>query len=154
MILNLDAIPLEELEKMLQSQSKALEIETHKYRKKQNLSKQEAYEYRIMQAGITESIKAIKRAMARKKSAEWREAEATIRQKAQALIDRVHSTCKTDDEWLALEEETHAFFKTLPQELWAIADEMFIADGAGDMLGMICSGIRYTKNTKNNIGGN
>ena len=148
MILNLDTIPLEELEKMLQSQPKTLEAEALKHRKKQNTSQQEEQEYRTMQAGITESILAIKRTIARRKSLAWREAEKGLRHQAQALIGRVHSGCKTDNEWLALEEEVHAFFKTLPKELWVIADEMFIEDGAGEILYMICSGIRYENSTK------
>lgn len=81
-------------------------------------------------------------------SSEWCKPEKNLRQQAQARIGRVHSGCKTDDEWLALEEEIHAFFNALPQELLVIADEMFIEDGAGEMLSMIGSGIRYENNTK------
>ena len=145
MILNLNALSIEELEEMLHSQSRLLEESTASFRSQVTISEQDAKEYRIKRHAFSESILAIKRALARKRSTEWVDEEAKVRSKAQQLIARVHSGAKSDGEWLALEEEIHLFFKGLPHEMWIIADEMFISDGAGELIYMICSGIRYTQ---------
>ena len=36
-------------------------------------------------------------------------------------------------------------FATVTRDQYEIIDEMFIEDGAGDMLGMVCSGIRHAQ---------
>ena len=145
MTLNLDALSIEELEEMLRSQSRLLETTTISFRSQAVIAEQDAKEYRIKRCAFSENILSIKRALARKRSPERIEEETKVRTQAQQLIDKVHSGAKSDGEWLALEEEIHLFFKGLPHEMWIIADEMFINDGAGELIYMICSGIRYTQ---------
>lgn len=63
--------------------------------------------------------------------------------KAKELISRIHAAGINYDKWLQLEAEVSALFTTVPKDQYTIIDEMFIEDGAGDMLGMVCSGIQY-----------
>lgn len=145
MILNLDAIPTEDLEEMLHSQARLLEETAANYRSQANITEQDKQEYHIKRYAFSENILAIKRALARKCSSDWIEEETKVRSRAQQLIDKVHSGTKSDDEWLALDDEIHSFFKSLSHEMWIIADEMFINDGAGELIYMICSGIKYAR---------
>ena len=76
MILNLNALSIEELEEMLHSQSRLLEESTASFRSQVTISEQDAKEYRIKRHAFSESILAIKRALARKRSTEWVDEEA------------------------------------------------------------------------------
>ena len=66
-------------------------------------------------------------------------------EKAKELIRRIHAAGMDYEVWLQLEAEVAALFATVPKDQYKIIDEMFIEDGAGDMLGMVCSGIRYAQ---------
>ncbi len=69
-------------------------------------------------------------------------------EKAKELMHRIHAAGMDYEEWLQLETEVAELFASLPKDQFHIIDEMFIEDGAGDMLGMVCSGIRYEQSIK------
>ena len=71
-------------------------------------------------------------------------------EKAKDLIRRIHAAGMDYDEWLQLEAEVKELFVAAPKDQYQIIDEMFIKDGAGDMLGMVCSGIRYAQEKHKN----
>lgn len=145
MTLNLDAIPVMDLEIMLVSQTKLLEEENLKFRSLKIITEKDRQEYRIKRYAHSETILSIKRAIARKRSSEWIPVEKKLRLEAQQLIDSVHSGEKSDDEWLLLEADIDTFFRSLPQEMRVIAEEMFIRTGAAELIYMICSDIRYIR---------
>ena len=64
-------------------------------------------------------------------------------EKAKELIRRINNAGVDYAEWLQLEAEVADLFASLPKEQFDIIDEMFITDGAGEMLYMVCDGIRY-----------
>ena len=64
-------------------------------------------------------------------------------EKAKELMHRIHAAGMDYEEWLQLETEVKDLFATVPKDQYGIIDEMFIEDGAGDMLSMVCAGIRY-----------
>ncbi len=66
-------------------------------------------------------------------------------EKAKELMHRIHAAGMDYEEWLQIEAEVKELFATAPKDQYKIIDEMFIEDGAGDMLGMVCSGIRYAQ---------
>ncbi len=72
------------------------------------------------------------------------------KKKANDLIRRIHAAGMDYEEWLQLEAEVAALFATVPKDQYKIIDEMFIEDGAGDTLGMVCSGIRYAQEKHKN----
>lgn len=57
------------------------------------------------------------------------------------LIDTIKRKRHSEEQWFALEKEVDSYLKTLPQEL----RDYFADSGAGEVLGMICSGIKYDK---------
>ena len=65
--------------------------------------------------------------------------------KAKELIQRIYAGCNDYDSWLQLEKEVKEFFSELTGKELDMADQMFVEDGAGEMLDMICSGIRKIK---------
>lgn len=69
-------------------------------------------------------------------------------EKAKELIRKIHAAGMDYEEWLHLEVEVKKLFSTVPKNQYDIIDEMFIEDGAGDMLYIVCSGIRYKKDKK------
>lgn len=69
-------------------------------------------------------------------------------EKAKMLIRRVHEAGVDDEEWLQLEEEVSKLFSTLPDDQFDIISELFCDDGAGEMLDMVCNGIRYFREQK------
>lgn len=64
-------------------------------------------------------------------------------EKAEELIRRIHAAGLDYEVWLRLEAEVAELFATVPKDQYDIIDEMFIEDGAGEMLYMVCDGIRY-----------
>lgn len=60
---------------------------------------------------------------------------------AYRLIDEIMEKNHTDDEWILLENTVNSYLRNAPDEI----EELFIESGAGDMLSMICSGIRWEK---------
>ena len=64
-------------------------------------------------------------------------------EKAKELIRRIHAAGMDYDEWLQLETEVKELFAAVPKDQYDIIDEIFIEDGAGEMLYMVCDGIRY-----------
>ena len=64
-------------------------------------------------------------------------------EKAKELIRKIHAAGMDYEEWLHLEVEVKKLFSTVPKNQYDIIDEMFIEDGAGEMLYMVCDGIRY-----------
>ena len=71
-------------------------------------------------------------------------------EKAEELIRRIHAAGVDYEVWLQLEAEVAELFSTVPKDQYDIIDEMFIEDGAGDTLGMVCSGIRYAQEKHKN----
>ncbi len=71
-------------------------------------------------------------------------------EKAKELICRINNAGVDYAEWLQLEAEVAALFATVPKDQYKIIDEMFIEDGAGDTLGMVCSEIRYAQKKHKN----
>ena len=69
-------------------------------------------------------------------------------EKAKELMRRIHAAGMDYEEWLQLETEVAELFASLPKDQFHIIDEMFIEDGSGDMLRMVCSGIRYEQSIK------
>ena len=69
-------------------------------------------------------------------------------EKAKELIRRINNAGVDYAEWLQLEAEVADLFASLPKEQFDIIDEMFVTDGARDMLSMVCSGIRYKQSNK------
>ena len=65
--------------------------------------------------------------------------------KAEMLIQRIHAGCNDYDSWLQLEKEVQEFFSELTGRELEMVDQMFVDDGAGELLYMICSGIRKIK---------
>ena len=65
--------------------------------------------------------------------------------KAELLIQRIHDGCNDYDSWLQLEKEVQEFFSELTGNELEMVDQMFVDDGAGELLYMICSGIRKIK---------
>lgn len=63
--------------------------------------------------------------------------------KAKELMRKIHEAGTDDAEWLHLEAEVTELFASLPKDQFHIVSEMFIEDGAGDTLSMVCAGIRY-----------
>ena len=72
-------------------------------------------------------------------------------EKAKELIRRIHAAGVDYEVWLQLEAEVADLFATIPKDQYDIIDEMFIEDGAGEMLYMVCDGIRYEKNKKDMV---
>ena len=66
-------------------------------------------------------------------------------EKAEQLICRIHAAGVDCEVWLQLEAEVAELFAAVPKDQYDIIDEMFIEDGAGEMLYMVCDGIRYEK---------
>ena len=64
-------------------------------------------------------------------------------EKAEELIHRIHAAGLDYEVWLRLEAEVAELFATVPKDQYDIIDEMFIEDGAGEMLYMVCDRIRY-----------
>ena len=60
------------------------------------------------------------------------------------LVDDILTLRHTDDEWIELEEEANTYFKELTEEQL----DYFAESGAGEALGMACSGIRLRRNKK------
>lgn len=71
-------------------------------------------------------------------------------EKAEELIRRIHAAGMDYEVWLQLEAEVAELFSTVPKDQYDIIDEMFIEDGAGDTLRMVCSGIRYAQEKHKN----
>ena len=68
-------------------------------------------------------------------------------EKAEQLIRRIHAAGVDYEVWLQLEAEVAELFAAVPKDQYDIIDEMFIEDGAGEMLYMVCDGIRYEQET-------
>ena len=66
-------------------------------------------------------------------------------EKAKFLIRRIHEAGVDEAEWLRLEKEVSDFMATLSKSQFDIVDQLFCDDGAGEMLYMVCEGIRYFK---------
>ena len=64
-------------------------------------------------------------------------------EKAEELIRRIHAAGVDYELWLQLEAEVAELFTTVPKDQCDVIDEMFSEDGAGEMLNMVCDGIRY-----------
>ena len=64
-----------------------------------------------------------------------------VPQKLDDLINTIKGKTHSDEEWFSLEKEVEKYIKVLPREL----QDYFVDSGAGEMLGMICSGIKYDK---------
>ncbi len=64
-------------------------------------------------------------------------------EKAKELIRRINNAGVDYAEWLQLEAEVAELFASVPKDKYDIIDEMFIEDGAGEILYMVCDGIRY-----------
>lgn len=67
-----------------------------------------------------------------------------INQKVDDLISSVLRKSHTETEWFELEIEFNKIVKGLPREL----EDKILDSGAGEVLYMICSGIRYEKEQK------
>lgn len=68
---------------------------------------------------------------------------------AKDIIQRILSGRHLPEDWFALEAETNALFSSLSGQYADAVRDMFYESGAGDMLGMMCSWLRY--GTDNNI---
>ena len=64
-------------------------------------------------------------------------------EKAKSLIRRINEAGVDEAEWLQLETEVSEFMATLSKDQFDIVDQLFCDDGAGEMLYMVCDGIRY-----------
>ena len=64
-------------------------------------------------------------------------------EKAKSLIRRINEAGVDEAEWLRLETEVSEFMATLSKDQFDIVDQLFCDDGAGEMLYMVCDGIRY-----------
>ena len=64
-------------------------------------------------------------------------------EKAKSLIRRINEAGVDETEWLQLETEVSEFMATLSKDQFDIVDQLFCDDGAGEMLYMVCDGIRY-----------
>ena len=64
-------------------------------------------------------------------------------EKAKQLIRRIHAAGVDHEVWLQLETEVAELFAAVPKDQYDIIDEIFIEDGAGEMLYMVCDGIRH-----------
>ncbi len=64
-------------------------------------------------------------------------------EKAKLLIRKIHEAGANDKEWLQLEAEVSEFMATLSKNEFDIVDQLFCDDGAGEVLYMVCDGIRY-----------
>ena len=72
-------------------------------------------------------------------------------EKAKMLIRRIHEAGGDTAEWLQLETEVSEFFSTLPKDQFDVIDQLFCDDGAGEMLYMVCDGIRYERERHNHL---
>ena len=72
-------------------------------------------------------------------------------EKAKSLIRRIHEAGGDTAEWLQLETEVSEFFSTLPKDQFDVIDQLFCDDGAGEMLYMVCDGIRYEKSKNETV---
>lgn len=61
--------------------------------------------------------------------------------KLEVIINEILTMKHSEEEWLALEEKAHTYFKELTKEQL----DFFADSGAGEALDMVCSGIRYNK---------
>ena len=68
-------------------------------------------------------------------------------EKAKSLIRRINEAGVDEAEWLQLETEVSEFMATLSKDQFDIVDQLFCDDGAGEMLYMVCDGIRYKQET-------
>ena len=68
-------------------------------------------------------------------------------EKAKSLIRRINEAGVDETEWLQLETEVSEFMATLSKDQFDIVDQLFCDDGAGEMLYMVCDGIRYKQET-------
>ena len=68
-------------------------------------------------------------------------------EKAKSLIRRINEAGVDETEWLQLETEVSEFMATLSKDHFDIVDQLFCDDGAGEMLYMVCDGIRYKQET-------
>jgi hypothetical protein len=64
-----------------------------------------------------------------------------IPEKLKKLIDKIFFGNQSESQWLELEEEVKRYMKILSKEQLRYFEE----SGAGDMLSMACSGIRYSE---------
>ena len=64
-------------------------------------------------------------------------------EKAKALIRKIHEAGIDETEWLQLEAEVSELFAALPKDQFDNIDQLFCDDGAGEILYMVCDGIRY-----------
>ncbi len=74
--------------------------------------------------------------------------------KAKMLMRKIYEAGADKAEWLQLETEVAELFATVPKDQYKIIDEMFIEDGAGDMLSMVCAGIRYEQENTRHLNTN
>ena len=61
---------------------------------------------------------------------------------AKVLLQRIHAGCDDYASWLQLEQDVESFFAGLSADEIELIDQIFVEDGAGELLSMICSGIR------------
>lgn len=62
---------------------------------------------------------------------------------AKELITQILEGNYSDEKWLDIECKAKFLFDIAPLELHGVIQNMFIESGAGEMLYMVCSGIKF-----------